>query len=135
MSKRKDLVDNKVICIYPIFSFKIRAPLYRATKSLKSSHNIVALHVAVRILLVLSPCRQQIFFVAESRKSFYFSQQSRATKIRVVIRATFILQLATQICCAILMLVLHLKLKFSERKLKIYMQMTLKMAGYRKKKL
>ena len=35
-------------------------------------------------------------FVAESRKSFYFVQQSRATKFRVVIRATFTLQLFAQ---------------------------------------
>ena len=39
-------------------------------------------------------------FVAESRKSFYFMQQSRATKFRVVIRATFTLQLFAQECCA-----------------------------------
>ena len=66
----------------------------RATKSCNSSRNIVALQVAERMLLVLPPCAQQMFFVAESRKSFYFEQQSSATKIRVVTRATFTLQLA-----------------------------------------
>ena len=62
-----------------------------------ATRNLVALQVAERMLLVLPPFAQKNSFVAESRKSFYFEQQSRATKIRVVIRATFAPQLATQI--------------------------------------
>ena len=39
------------------------------------------------------------FSLLQSRKSFYFVQQSRATKFRVVIQATFTLQLAATMLC------------------------------------
>ena len=52
------------------------------------SCNIFALQFVEECLLVLKSCVQQLFFVAESRKRFYFMQQSGATKLRVVIRAT-----------------------------------------------
>ena len=41
-----------------------------------SSRNIVALQVVKRLLLVLPPRAQQIFFVAESRYSCFFMQRS-----------------------------------------------------------
>ena len=48
----------------------------------------------------ITTTRAANFLFAESRKSFYVRQQNRATKIRVVIRATFTLQRATQQFCA-----------------------------------
>ena len=95
-----------------------RGTVIWATKSCNSSRNIVALQVAERMLPVLPPCAQQIVLVAESRKSFYFVQQSFTTKLWVVIRATFTLQLATQqsctTSCMILLLVLSYKFTLKE---------------------
>ena len=80
-----------IVCLSVFFDDEsLEGVIIRATKSCNSSHNVVALQVAERMLFVLPPRAQQIFFVVESRKNFYFVQQSRTTtKFRVVIRATF----------------------------------------------
>ena len=91
-----------------------KGAVIRATKSCNSSRNIVALQVAERMLLVLTPYFLLRDFVARSRSSSYSLQQRKFVARRVVIRATFALQLATQQCCAtsctiLLLILLHLK--------------------------
>ena len=45
-----------------------------------SPRNIASLQVAEWMFLVLPLCAQQVFFVVESRKSFYLVQRSRKAK-------------------------------------------------------
>ena len=91
----------------------VKGAVIRATKSCNSSRNICDASCRVNVvrittLILLRHC------VARSRSSFYSLQQRKFVARRVVIQATFALQLATQQCCAtsctILLLVLpHLK--------------------------